>query len=123
MEDNRTQHPLLQVETVDTSQLPDLLQARPSLQVVLTNSMRDLRGPSLEPVAALPNAWVEISMLEGVEGISNLLRHVPVERVLFGSHLPLFILESALLKLQESDLTPAQIDAMTHENADRLLKG
>ena len=59
---------------------------------------------------------------QGVEGISNLLQQVPVERILFGSHLPLFLLESALLKLQESDLTPAQLDAITHSNAERLLE-
>ena len=66
--------------------------------------------------------YFEISMLEGVGGISNLLGRVPVDRVLFGSHFPFFILESAVLKLRESELLPAQTDAITHKNAARLLK-
>ena len=51
----------------------------------------------------------------GVAGVSAKLRsiahvfgsmivNVPADRLMFGSHLPLFILESALLKLQESEL-------------------
>jgi predicted TIM-barrel fold metal-dependent hydrolase len=35
--------------------------------------------------------------------------------------LPFFYLESALLKLRESELTQEQIDAITHGNAERLL--
>ena len=62
------------------------------------------------------------SMLEGVAGISSLLRRAPVERILFGSHLPFFILESAVLKLQESGLLPAQVEAITHGNAERVLR-
>jgi len=43
-----------------------------------------------------------ISMLEGVGGVEKLLDVVPVDRVLFGSHLPLFVLESAVFKMRES---------------------
>ena len=121
MEDNRTQHPLLQVETVDTTPLPDLLRSRPELQVVLINSMRDLRGPSLEPFAGLGNAWIEISMLEGVGGIERLIPDFPYERVLFGTYAPFFIPESAVLKLQESELGAEIEGAIRSGNANRLL--
>ena len=60
-------------------------------------------------------------MLEGIGGISNLLSRVPVDRILFGSHFPFFILEAAVLKLRESKLFPAQVKSITHENAERLL--
>jgi len=60
--------------------------------------------------------------LEGVGGVAKLLQNVPAERLLFGSHLPLFHLESATLKLRESNLSPAQENAITHKNANRLLR-
>jgi len=60
-------------------------------------------------------------MLEGVGGIANLLQTMPPERLLFGSHFPFFVLESALLKMRESKLTPAQLEAISRQNAERLL--
>ena len=123
IEDTRMQHPLMLVPDVDPKSLVGLIAARPKLRLVILDALKTVRGATLDALIDAGGVYFEISMLEGVEGISNLLRHVPVERVLFGSHLPLFILESALLKLRESELTPAQIDAITHKNADRLLNG
>ena len=121
IEDTRMQHPLMRVPDVDPKPWPAVIAAHPRLRVVLLDALKTIQGASLDTLIAAGQVYVEISMLEGVEGISNLLRRVPIDRVLFGSHLPLFILESALLKLQESDLTPDQIDAVTYENAGRLL--
>ena len=61
-------------------------------------------------------------MLEGIGGISNLLSRVPVDRILFGSHFPFFILEAIVLKMRESKLLPAQVKSITRENTERLLK-
>ena len=121
MEDLRTQHPLVQVPDVDVAPLADQLKDRPRLRLVLLSALRTLRPATLAQLAAAGNVFFEIAMLEGVEGISRLLEHLPLERLLFGSHLPLFHLESAVLKLRESDLSQAQRDAILHENARRLL--
>ena len=121
MEDERTQHRLLQVPQVDTAPLAGLLAEREGLKVVLTNSMRTLRGASLEKLAALGNVTFEISMLEGVGGIGKLITQVPYQRILFGSYAPFFYLESAVLKLRESELGDFVRKAITHENAAALL--
>jgi predicted TIM-barrel fold metal-dependent hydrolase len=123
IEDTRTQHPLMQIPDVDPKPLEPLIAARPKLRLVILDALKTVGADTLDALIGAGQVHVEISMLEGVEGISSLLQRVPVERVLFGSHLPLFILESALLKLQESELSPAQIDAITHKNAAQLLNG
>jgi len=122
MEDERTQHPLLRVEpVVDTRPLSQLLPGRDRLRLVLLNSLRDLRADALGQLAQAGHAYFEISMLEGVAGIEKLLQAVPLDRVLLGSHFPFFYLESALLKVHESELAQFQIAAITHDNARRLL--
>ncbi len=63
----------------------------------------------------------EISMLDEINGVGNLLSHLPPDRVLFGSYAPLFYFESAALKLRESPLTEAQSRALRFENVHRLL--
>jgi predicted TIM-barrel fold metal-dependent hydrolase len=120
MEDVRMQHPIMPVPDVRPEPILDLMKELPKLRLVLLSALR-MRGKILTQFVEAGNVYFEISMLEGVQGISNLLQRIPVERVLFGSHFPLFHLESALLKLQESDLPQAARDAITHASARRLL--
>jgi hypothetical protein len=121
MEDERMMHPLLQVTPVDTGPLAGLVRQTPGLRLVLLNGLRALRGEALLRVLAAGEVYVEIAMLEGVGGVGNLLQQVPVDRVLFGSHAPLFYFESAALKLKESPFTEAQRQAIRAENAQRLM--
>ncbi len=123
MDDVRVQHRLMQVADVDTKPLAGLLAGRPKLPLILLNALATIRGPELARIAAAGNVYVDISMLEGIAGVSQLAREVPVERILFGSHLPLFDLESAALKMRESELTAAETAAIAHGNARRLLAG
>jgi uncharacterized protein len=121
MEDERMMHPLLRVEPVDTAPLAKLVERTPGLRLVLLNALGKLRGKPLGDLFAAGEVYVEISMLEGVGGISNLLAQVPTDRVLFGSYTPLFYFESSLLKLKESPLTEDQRRAIRQQNAKRLL--
>jgi len=121
MEDERMMHPLLRVEPVDTTPLAELVQRTPGLRLVLLNALGRLRGKTLAELVASGEVYVEIGMLEGVGGVANLLDQVPENRVLFGSHAPLFYFESSLLKLKESLLTQEQIHAIRNGNAQRVV--
>ena len=94
--------------------------ARFGLRLVLLNALRTLRTKSLLDLIAAGEVYVEISMLEGVGGVVNLLAQIPAGRVLFGSYAPLFYFESALLKLKESSLNGEQLQAIRCESAQRL---
>ena len=78
------------------------------------------RGEPLLRLAANGRVWFEISMLEGVGGVSNLLAQLPMKQTLFGSHAPLFSFESALLKPKESPFTEDQSQAIREANARQL---
>ena len=119
MEDERTQHPLVQVQPVDFKPLPAALKRIPEARVMVLNANRAMSMTALQGC----NVTLDIAMLEGVGGIENLLKDWPLDRLVFGSHAPLFYFESAKLKLQESELSEAQLKAITHGNAQRLLAG
>ncbi len=112
---------VLRVEQVDTAPLVGLVKQTPGLRLILLNALGKLHGKPLNDLIAAGEVYVEISMLEGVGGVGNLLAEVPENRMLFGSHAPLFYFESALLKLKESPLTQEQMRAMRWGNAQRLL--
>jgi predicted TIM-barrel fold metal-dependent hydrolase len=122
MEDERMMHPRLRVPPVDIGPLARLIEKTPGLRLVLINALRTLRGETLLPLVRAGEVYVEISMLEGIGGVANLLREIPLERILFGSHAPFFYIASAILKLKESALENRQLSAIRSENARRLLE-
>jgi hypothetical protein len=119
-EDDRTQLALAKASPTDTAPLPSLLKKFPKARVQLLNVFRTLRGKPVLELAAL-GVRFETATLESVEGVGNMLKQIPPDRLCFGSHAPFYYFESAKLKLQESDLTLAQLAAVTHENARKLL--
>lgn len=120
MEDERMMHPLVRVEPVDPKPLTGLATQIPGLKIVLLNALRTVRGANLKQLVEAGQIYFEISMLEGVGGIQNLIKTVPIGRILFGTHSPLFYFEAAELKLRESGLTSEQASAILHGNAAHL---
>lgn len=120
MDDTRVQHHLMQVPDVDIERLPRLIGEIPGLRLMLINALRVVLQPRIGRIVAAGNVHVEISMLEGLGCVGKLLKTMPLERIHFGSHLPLFNIESAILKLRESKLTKEHHAAITWRNAKEL---
>jgi len=118
MEDERTQHPQVRVAPVDLQPLPSILQEMNDSRIMLLNANAAML---LRQLQTCPNVWLDFAMIEGVGGVENLLKTWPLERVVFGSFAPVFYWESARLKMQESALNAAQVQAVQSQNAASLL--
>jgi hypothetical protein len=92
----------------------------PRPPVVLLNALGNIRGEPLKRLLAADGIWLDIAMLEGASGLERLIAQIGRDRLLFGSHAPLFYAEAAHLKLKESTLTPEQSEAIRQGNAWRL---
>lgn len=121
MEDERTQHALHRVPHVDPKPLAGVVAKLPKLRLVLLNAFRSLSLLQCGEVAKAGQVWFDIAMLESVAGVTKLIEKVSPERVLFGSHSPLFYFESAELKLVESGLPEAVLQQIRIGNAMKLL--
>lgn len=122
-EDERTVHPALKIPMVDPRPLVDVIPRVKNLRLILLNAQRVTPLPVLAKIVASGVVFVDIAWQEGVGGVANLLQHVPVERILFGSYFPRFYFLSALLKLRESAVEGQTLKAIAEENARRLLEG
>ncbi len=109
MEDMRTQ--LSIIKLADPSPLADLLQRIPRARFVLQNYggwTDDDGGESIAKIRKAENACFDIAMCEGVGGLARLIAATSPRRVVFGSHSPFFIFESAWLKILSEALPQDQ---------------
>jgi predicted TIM-barrel fold metal-dependent hydrolase len=118
MEDERTQHPLMHVPPVDLAPLAGVVKSVPSLRLVLLNQKR---YPRNRQIAAAGQVYFDIAMLEGVAGVAAMAEEVSAGRMVFGSHFPLFVFESAALKMREAGFRESETKMIFEENARSLL--
>jgi hypothetical protein len=121
LEDERTQGRLLRAPAPKLDGLPKALQAVAGARVMVINWQRAMAGKPVLMALEGANLLFDIAMLEGITGITFALEQLPVEHLCFGSYAPVFYHEAAKLKLQESELNDAQMQAITHGNAERFL--
>lgn len=122
MEDERTQHPLVRVPVTDLTPLGDRLKDRQSLRVVVSCGLRNA-SDTVMTTDRKSQVYYDIAVLEGINGVGRILKNVPHERLLFASMSPLFYLESARLKLRESEIGHTAEAAITRENARSIMSG
>lgn len=124
LEDIRAQFPLMLVPPVSPGPLAKLLPGIPNLKIMLLNGggWAGEDAPGMQALRSGGNVYFDIAMNEGIGGIDRLVAATSPSRVVFGSHYPFFYFESALLKMQSSDLTAGQVQAVLEGNALHLLK-
>ncbi len=123
MEDDRSQNPVFTAAPVNAAPLAGLVEKNPAARVMLLNATSRLLTANNALLKRLSAAGVlvEIATLEGAAGIDALLKTMPALPLCFGSHTPYFYFESALLKLQESALSSAQLLAIRSGHATAAL--
>jgi len=123
LEDPRTQHRLLSVKDVDLKPLLTLVADHSKVPIVLLNALSSGNLELHSQLVMAGRIYFDLSTLEGLAGLERQLQSLPAERILFGSHSPFFVFESAEFKLKESALPAPIIAQIDHENAASLLAG
>jgi predicted TIM-barrel fold metal-dependent hydrolase len=120
MEDERTHHPLMKLKDTDLSPLPKVVAGVPDLKLQILNCPIPATGEALLPLARSGQVYFDFAMQESVGAIARLVDRVGAERVLYGSHFPLFHAESSMLKVKEAALAADVEKAVRGGNARML---
>jgi predicted TIM-barrel fold metal-dependent hydrolase len=120
LEDPRRQHPLAQVPDVPAAEIADAAERHSDLLVIIggprTGEIRALKDRLLD----LPNLYADVSQSDGMDAVKVLVEDGLRDRLLFGSHAPLFIPYSALSRVV-TDLSDVDAAAILGGNAERIV--
>ena len=121
LEDPRSQHPLAQAPDLPAAAVAEAAARHPGLTVILggarTTEIRALR----ERLLALPRFYADVSQADGLDAVALLVEEGLREKLLFGSHAPLFMPHAALARVV-TDLSDADAAAILGSNALRAVR-
>ena len=129
-EDERMQHPRVEIPAVDVTPLPAVLEAAPGAKVQLLNAFRHVRGERLRLMIEATNVAFDTANLDGAGALERIMAGthwyfdgtaLSSDRLMVGSHMPFRPLESVLFQFIESGLTEEDAGAIMAGNAERLL--
>ena len=126
LEDPRRQHPLAQVPDLPAEEVAAVAEQYPALKVIIggtrTGEIRNLQRQLMDQ----PNLYADISQVDGLDVIKVLVNDGLVDKLLFGSHIPIFTPHAAIARVvcDLDDGTPnaaAAISKIFSGNAGRIL--
>jgi uncharacterized protein len=121
LEDPRSHHPLAQVPDLPAAEVADLAARHPDLTVIVggarTAEIRALRERLLD----LPRFYADVSQADGLDAVRLLVEEGLGQKLLFGSHAPLFVPHAALARVV-TDLPDAAAAAILGGNAEQALR-
>lgn len=118
IEDERGQYPLMQIPPVDAKDIIRLASKYPKNKIVC------LCASGLEAeniLQATENVYADISYIDGAKSIGNIIQKVSPGRIVFGSHTPFFVTESARMKVMNEEVSGKDIRKICSANISKLL--
>lgn len=113
----------LDLDDTHWSEIAALLATYPALPLVVTGVTYRVDRYLYPLLAQFPNLYIELSGYQGLHAIEHLVARFGPERLLFGSHLPLFEPGATITHLCYADFDNDAKALIAHGNLERLLEG
>jgi hypothetical protein len=120
MEDTRRQHPLAQIQDVPIREIVDVAERHSKLKVIIGGARKGDILSIKNRLLDLPNLYADTSQAEGINGLKEIVESGLTCKLVFGSHAPLLIPHSALVRVI-ADLDDETSSAILWENANKIV--
>jgi uncharacterized protein len=117
VDDERNQYPLMKIPGVEWQTVVQLANTFRKIPIVCLCAYL---GEAVALVQKAGNVSVDIAFIETFQTLPALLRKIPAERILFGSHTPFLYAASAGMKLKAARLAAKTHKLIASVNARRL---
>lgn len=116
--DERAHHPLMKVPAVPVASVTTLAASVPDGTFVLAGVFQ----AELAAVADRPNVLVEVSSVESGDALGNAIAALGAERLLLGTHAPVYEPAVAVAKVRHGGVSAAMQQAIGWENAASVVR-
>jgi predicted TIM-barrel fold metal-dependent hydrolase len=122
LDDTRMQHPGMRVPDLAVADVVAAVSRRPALRWVVTGALQTQMLAIARQLPPDARVWFELSRVQGpIDGIPMLRDRIGVDRLLFGTNLPLHVAESPIVELADAWLSPDEDAAVRYGNARQAL--
>lgn len=122
LDDPRRQHPRAMAPDVPAAEILRIARRFPSLTVLLGGARYGELLSLREQILELNLVYADTSQCDGMDGVKVLCNAGLADRLVYGSHAPLFEVPSGLRRIVD-DLDDATAEKVLGGNAERMLKG
>jgi uncharacterized protein len=121
IEDPRHQHPLAQVADFPAKEIVKAAARHPGLPFIIGGAGYTVLTELKQAFSDLPNLYADTSQIDGLEGLKMLVEQGLGDRLIFGSHAPLFIPLAGLARVV-NDLDEASALLILSGNVRRIMQ-
>lgn len=122
VQDVRAQNPAGEAADVNISDAINAAHLCPDTRFVIGGIRWGEATGRAKEITKLPNLWIDISQIEYTDCLRRIIQIYGTKQLLFGSHAPFFVVRSAILKLQEAELSGQERKAIVSGNAHEAFK-
>ncbi len=117
IQDIRAQDPSRIIHDVNVADAINAARSCPDTRLVIGGIRWGEATSKAKEIMELPNIWIDISQIEYTDGLRRIIQIYGTRQLLFGTHAPFFVVRSAILKLQEAELSEEEWETITSDNA------
>ena len=120
MEDARLHQPAMPVPDLAPAAVAALVNRWPQVRWIVTTAIYAQVNAIAAQLGPAARCWFDIARVQGpVDDVRRLVSEVGLQRLVFGTNLPLHVAESAILELADAHLPPEQDATIRYQNAER----
>jgi hypothetical protein len=122
VQDERTQNPVMVVRDLDVKEVIEAAKGMRETKVIIGGIKWAELVTVASDIRALRNLWVDISLLERMNGLKSAVEMVGADKLLFGTHAPFCHIISAVLKVKTSEIGMEEKRRILIRNVDEIVR-